>query len=59
VARQLAQPFQDGKGSFHTDIGTFGWLTQGHRTDQQEHWQVFIDLYDQYRTTALGKSPQS
>ncbi|MFN7555131.1 MAG: hypothetical protein ACK5QL_08970, partial [Microcystis sp.] len=22
-ARQLAQPFQDGKGSYHTDIGTF------------------------------------
>lgn len=42
-ARQLAQPFQDGKGSYHTDIGTFGWLRKADRTDNQEHWQVFID----------------
>jgi unsaturated chondroitin disaccharide hydrolase len=42
-ARQLAKPFQDGKGSYHTDIGTFGWLRRADRTDNQEHWQVFID----------------
>lgn len=42
-ARQLAQPFQDGKGSYHTDIGTFGWLRKADRTDQQEHWHVFMD----------------
>jgi hypothetical protein len=42
-ARQLAQPFKDGTGSYHPDIGTFGWLRKADRTDDKEHWQVFID----------------
>jgi unsaturated chondroitin disaccharide hydrolase len=42
-ARSIARPFQDGQGSYHTDIQAFGWVRAADRTDNREHWQAFMD----------------
>lgn len=42
-ARAIARPFENGEGSFHPDIGTFGWLRRADRSDRRGHWHVFID----------------
>ncbi len=39
----LAQPYINGQGNFHQEIGAFGTKRQAKNHDQQTHWQIFID----------------
>jgi hypothetical protein len=42
-ARKLAEPYHYGQGNFHIDIGVMGFENKATRTDNQLHWQAFID----------------
>jgi hypothetical protein len=42
-ARAIARPFENGEGSFHPDIRAYGWVKKADRTDNRDHWHVFID----------------